>query len=218
MIVAIDGPAGAGKSTVTSRLAARLGFIRIDTGALYRVVALLAFRLGLPPEAEVELAAAIDSARIVFRGDHVLLDDEDVTLSIREPAISLSASRYAAVPAVRASLLEIQRRLGRASDAVLDGRDIGTVVFPNADVKIFLTATADARARRRHAELLGRGADVVFDDVLREIVARDHQDESRPIAPLRCAHDAVLVDATTMTIEEAVDACEAAVQARARLS
>lgn len=214
MIIAIDGPAGAGKSTITRLLARRLGFVRIDTGALYRAVALAATRRGLDGASPEALGALVRGLDLRLTEDHVFLEGEDVSQAIRTPEVSLAASRVAAVPEVRAGLLELQRRLGRATDSVMDGRDIGTVVFPDADVKIFLTASAAERARRRHAELAERGTPAAYDDVLREIEQRDHQDMNRDVAPLRQAEDAVIVDATDLTIDGAVAACEAVVRQR----
>ncbi len=208
MIVAIDGPAGAGKSTVSRLLAERLGFVRLDTGALYRAVALAARRAGLPPEAGAALIPFVAGLRLEFGADgRLALDGEDVTDAIRTPAVSGDSSRYAAVPEVRAGLLELQRRLGRACDSVVDGRDIGTVVFPDADVKIFLTASAEERARRRRDELVSRGEPCDLGAVLEEIRQRDARDTGRAVAPLRQAEDAVVVDTTELDLEGAVEAC-----------
>jgi cytidylate kinase len=216
MIVAIDGPAGAGKSTVSRHLAARLGFTRIDTGALYRGVALAARRAGYTPAAAAMLEPFVRALGLRFDGDALLLDGEDVSSEIRAPEISRAASDFAAQPPVRAGLMELQRRLGRSTDTIMDGRDIGTVVFPDADVKIYLTASAAARAERRHRELLAAGHHASFETVLAEIEARDHQDMNRAIAPLRQADDAVVVDATTLDLPGAVAACVALVEAARR--
>jgi cytidylate kinase len=206
MIIAIDGPAGAGKSTISRRLAERIGCVRLDTGALYRVVALACTRDGLAPS-EPDIGRFVAALAIRFDDDRVFLGAEDVSTVIRAPAISVAASRYAAVPSVRAALLELQRRIGRSQDSVVDGRDIGTVVFPNAEVKIFLTARPEARAERRCAELRARGVEADFETVLREIRARDKADTERATAPLKRARDATLVDATALGIEEVVDRC-----------
>jgi len=206
MIIAIDGPAGAGKSTVSLRLAKRLGFIRLDTGALYRVVGLACTRSAVAADAP-NLGAFVSGLDIGFLDDRVLLDGDDVSEVIRSPEISVAASKYAARPAVRAALLELQRRIARRHDSVVDGRDIGTVVFPNAEVKIFLTADASARAQRRCAELHSRGIEAVYGDVLADIEARDRADTERAVAPLREAEDAIRVDATAMGIKAVVDRC-----------
>lgn len=213
MIIAIDGPAGAGKSTVSRRLADRLGFVRLDTGALYRVVGLAALRAGRPVD-DPGIEAFVKALDIVVEPESITLDGEDVSDAIRTPEISDAASTYAAVPGVRAALLALQRRLGQMQDTVVDGRDIGTVVFPQAEVKIFLTARAEVRAERRLAELAERGVEAGFDGVLAEIVARDKRDSERAVAPLRQADDAVVVDTSALDLDGAVDACAAVVGKR----
>jgi len=209
-IVAIDGPAGAGKSTVARRLAARLGFTLVDTGALYRAVALAATERGVAwddDEALARLCAAIE-VRLETSAEgatRVLLDGRDRSADIRTPEMSRGASAVSARGPVRAALLGLQRDLGRAGGVVLEGRDIGTVVFPDAELKIFLTASPEERARRRAAELRARGIDVDEAETLREVIARDAQDSGRAIAPLRRADDAVEVDSTGVDVGDLVE-------------
>ncbi len=214
MIIAMDGPAGAGKSTISQRLAESLGFVRLDTGALYRAVALAATRAHKNTTDSDLLAFASALPLKIDREGKVFIGDEDVSLAIRTPEISAASSQFAAVPAVREALLGLQRKLGRSSDSILDGRDIGTVVFPDADVKIFLTASVEVRAERRHLELLGRGVQSDLEQVKKDIIARDYADEHREIAPLRRADDAVLVDASHLSIDEAVQKCKAIVESK----
>ena len=209
-IVAIDGPAGAGKSTVARQLARRLGFTIIDTGAIYRSVALAAQRAGISWEDDTGLARLLDAGLgVAFQGERVLLRGEDVTEAIRTPEISRGASVVSARPVVRQKLLQLQRDLGRAAPrgAVLEGRDIGTVVFPDADVKFFLTASDEARAQRRHAELNEKGLSVPLPEVLSDQRRRDKDDTERAIAPLRAAADAVVVDTTGFDLEQVVERC-----------
>jgi cytidylate kinase len=203
-ILAIDGPAGAGKSTVARRVAERLGFRLVDTGAIYRAVALLARNRGWSEEAEIVPALAM--LDLVFAEGRVLLEGADVSLEIRQPDISLRASRVSAMPGVRRGLLALQRKvaLETGAGAVLEGRDIGTVVFPDADLKVFLTASIDERARRRCEELAGRGIVQPLESVKEEIRIRDEQDSKREVAPLRAADDAVLVDTTGREADEVV--------------
>ena len=205
--VAIDGPSGAGKSTLARSVARELGAVYVDTGAIYRTVGYGAWRQGIDPGAEEEICALLPQLEIsmAYDGDglqRMYLNGEDVTREIRLPPISLYASRVSAIPAVRDFLLERQRELARTHDVIMDGRDIGTVVLPRADVKIFLTASVEDRARRRWEELRERGTPKDFDELLAEIRQRDHNDESRAAAPLRAAEDAVRLDTTGNTFEE----------------
>lgn len=212
-VVAIDGPAGAGKSTVTQRVADELGYLLVDTGALYRAVALAAARAGVSwddAEAIGKFAYGLVSERAVELGNQkasgfaVKLRGEDVSLAIREPSVSQGASKVSAVPAVREALLDMQRQAGSAGGAVLEGRDIGTVVFPHAEAKFFLTATVDVRARRRFDELLARGGSPVLAEVEREVAERDLRDSTRPVAPLKQASDAYSIDSTALSIDQVV--------------
>ena len=226
VIVAIDGPAGAGKSTVTRRVAAALGYFVLDTGALYRCVALAAQRAGVSlddDEKAAHLATRLAERQAIKfiadaeRGQRVLLDAEDVTLAIRTQAISQAASRVSALPGVRAALLELQRNIGNHGGTVVEGRDIGSVVFPQAEAKFFLTATAEERARRRHAELVERGSLADYEAILREVQERDARDMHRAVAPLVQAQDARLVDSSSMSIEEVVATIVAQVKAIAEV-
>ena len=204
--VAIDGPSGAGKSTLAKRLAQELGFLYVDTGAIYRTVGLAVRRRGIDPVDEAGVAALLPELSISMRyGEdglqHMFLSGEDVTGAIRENEISAYASKAASLPAVRDFLLEMQRRTAREHDVIMDGRDIGTVVLPQADLKIFLTAAPEARAQRRYRELLARGQQADFDQVLAELVERDLRDKERETAPLRLAEDAVTADTTALDLE-----------------
>ena len=199
--IAIDGPAGAGKSTISRSAAKRLGFIYIDTGALYRTVGLAATRANVEPKEGKEVDDLLTTIKVELsfndKGEQiVLLNGEDVSAAIRMPEISLCASDVSALPAVRAYLLEMQRKMAREHNVIMDGRDIGTVVLPDAELKIFLTASAEARAERRLKELAAKGVEADFASVLRDIRYRDEQDSSRAAAPLRPARDSVTVDTT----------------------
>jgi cytidylate kinase len=210
VIVAVDGPAGAGKSSVSRLLAERLGFHLLDTGALYRSVALAARRRGVAWDDDAALGALASSLRLEFEGGRVLLDGEDVSAEIRTPEISRGASQVAARPAVRQALLPLQRRLARAAPrgAVLEGRDIGTVVFPDAEVKFFLTASEESRARRRHEELRARGIEVPIERVLADQRERDQEDRERDIAPLGPSPGAEFIDTSGLSLQEVVSLVE----------
>ncbi|MGZ3653684.1 MAG: (d)CMP kinase [Bdellovibrionota bacterium] len=215
-IVAIDGPAGSGKSTVAKMLAKRLGYTHIDTGALYRGVALLALRAGVSPEDEAAVVASAKGAKFEFRslpdGNLLHVNGENVHKEIRTEQVSKISSKVSAFPGVRALLLDFQRELGRGGGIVLEGRDIGTVVFPKAEVKIFLTASIEARAKRRSLELAAKGEVVDLDRVKLEMAQRDKQDSERPISPLKQADDAVLVDTSTLSIDSVLDRLESLVK------
>ncbi len=220
LIVAIDGPAGAGKSTVSKILALRLGFTLVDTGAIYRCVALKARRQGVGLDDRQGLEGVLAGLEVSFRMDvdknHVFLEGEDVSELIRTPEISMAASRVSAQPVVRDALLGLQRRLALAAEqgAILEGRDIGTVVFPDADVKVFLSADPAVRARRRYEELFQKGHEKPVDEVLAEQTRRDREDSQREVAPLKPADDAVQLDATALALSEVVHHIEGLVAAR----
>jgi cytidylate kinase len=212
-VVAIDGPAGAGKSTVTARVARSLGYVLVDTGALYRAVALAAQRQRVAfDDAEgvgalAEALVARDAVKLVGGAEGsvcVLLDGDDVSQAIRTQELGQGASKVSAQPRVRAALLELQRSAGRHGGVVLEGRDIGTVVFPDAEVKLFLTASVDERARRRFEQLKASGQSAVLDDVRSDVVERDRRDSSRPIAPLVQAADATVIDSSSLGIDDVV--------------
>lgn len=220
--IAIDGPAGAGKSTLARALARELGYLYVDTGAIYRTVALRAREAGADPSDPEQVAPLLEDLdlRMDYGGDGVqrmYLSGRDVTETIRENEVSALASQVAALPAVREFLLDFQRKQAREHNVVMDGRDIGTVVLPQAGVKIFLTAAPEARARRRTAELLQRGQDADFDEILQEIRQRDEQDENRPVAPLRQAEDAALLDTTNLDLKGSLEALLTLVRERLSL-
>ena len=206
--IALDGPSGAGKSTLAKAMANKLGFLHVDTGAMYRAIGVAALRAGLDTTNADAITALLPSVHIGLRfdaqGQRILLDDEDVSEAIREPQASMAASNVSAIPAVRAFLLEQQRELARQNNVIMDGRDIGTVVLPQATLKVFLTATPEARAQRRYKELLEKGHCVTQEAVLEEVKLRDHNDSTRAAAPLRQADDAVLADTTELNFEESL--------------
>lgn len=207
--IAIDGPAGAGKSTVARGAAKQLGIIYVDTGALYRTVALYVLRSGRSVHNTERVKQALADIRIELRFvggvQRVYLNGEDVSEDIRTPEVSMGAAAVAALPCVRDFLFEQQRRIAREKDCIMDGRDIGTVVLPDAQIKIFLTASVEERARRRYRELCEKGEDVRYEDVLRDVQERDYNDSHRAVAPLKQAEDAVLFDTTGLTLEESID-------------
>lgn len=217
--IAIDGPSGAGKSTLAKALARELGFLYVDTGAIYRTVGLAALRRGLAPGDAPAVLALLPELRIRtgYGGDglqHMYLQEEDVTEAIRQHAVSDAASQVSAIPEVREFLLNMQRQFARESHVIMDGRDIGTVVLPDATVKIFLTADAEARAQRRYKELMERGQDPVYEQILEDIKARDYRDSHRAAAPLRQAEDAVAVDTTHLTLQESLERLKTLVKER----
>ncbi len=213
-VVAIDGPTASGKSTVARAVAIRLGFRHIDTGAMYRSVALAAARRGVDLRDAAALTALAASLAIEFHpapggargGERIVVDGEDVAEAVRAPEVSTAASIVSAVPGVRAALVARQQALGAAGGIVMEGRDIGTVVFPNAEVKVFLEAGLEARTRRRHDELTARGVEVDLDEVRRQEAERDARDVTRAHSPLRPADDAVILDTTLLTSEQVVAA------------
>ena len=214
--IAIDGPAGAGKSSVAKALAQALGAMYLDTGAMYRAFALQMMRMGIAPDdAETLAARSADmdiSVEYVNGAQRIFLSGEDVTGAIRSPEVSSAASAVSKVPEVRTCMVDHQRRIARGHNVIMDGRDIGTVVLPDASLKVFLTASDEERARRRFTELQEKGCPEPFEQVLEDIRARDYQDTHRAASPLRPAKDAVTVDTSRMTLEEAVQAIKALAQ------
>ena len=215
--IAIDGPAGAGKSTIAKQLAKDLGFVYVDTGAIYRTVGYYIWLCGIGGRDADGVARLIDevNVKIEYPGDgvqHMILNGKDITSEIRTPEISSYASQVSAHKCVRDYLLETQQELARTHDVVMDGRDIGTVVLPDAQVKIFLTASPEVRAKRRHLELQEKGIADSYEKVLADMKQRDLQDSTRPIAPLKQAKDAVLLDTSDMTLEESVAAMKAIIE------
>ena len=208
--VAIDGPAGAGKSTIARAAAKSLGFIYVDTGALYRSIGLTAIRKGIDLADTKAVENTLEGLKVELSFDAegsqiVLLNGEDVSSLIRTPEVSMSASRVSAVPAVRAFLLDLQRNMAKTQSVIMDGRDIGTVVLPDAEVKIFLTASPEIRAKRRYDELIEKGQDVKYEDVLADVIERDYNDSHREIAPLKPAEDSHLADTSGLTLEESIN-------------
>ena len=217
--VAIDGPSGAGKSSIARKTAERFGFLYVDTGAIYRTVGLAVFRRGISSQNKEAVTALLPELEFSLQyGEdglqHMILFGEDVTAAIRTPEISIYASDVSAYPEVRAFLMETQRSLARTNDVIMDGRDIGTVVLPDAGLKIFLTASPEARAERRRMELQNKGRIVTFEEVLADMKYRDDNDTKRAAAPLRAAEDAVLLDTTHLDFEQSCLAVAALIRER----
>ena len=214
--VAIDGPAGAGKSTISKELAKQLGYVYIDTGAMYRAAALYCLNKGISIRSDIpSVLKVLDEIQIGFKWENnlrILLNGCDVSDEIRTNAVSMGASDIAVIPEVRLKLVELQRAIAAEQSVVMDGRDIGTYVLPNATVKIFLTASPEIRAKRRHVELLEKGVDVDFETVLKELKARDKNDSEREFAPLRQAEDAILLDTSDLSLEESIAAMQRLVE------
>lgn len=206
--VAIDGPAGAGKSTIAKAAAKELGFIYVDTGALYRAIAYNAVKTGAVDD-EQKIINMLDSTKVELKYVNgvqaVYLNGEDVSAFIRTPEISMGASKVSAIPQVRAFLLNLQREIASTNNVIMDGRDIATVVLPNADVKIFLFASPECRAERRYKELIEKGESVSFDDVLKDVNQRDYQDSHREIAPLKPSDDSIMSDTSELTLQESIN-------------
>ena len=209
--VAIDGPSGAGKSSVAKAIAKKKGYIYVDTGALYRSIGLYVFRAGIDKSDKEAVISCLDKidVKLAYNEDGtqiVLLNSEDVSRDIRLPEISMYASAVSAIPEVRAFLLELQRKMARENNVIMDGRDIGTVILPDATVKIFLVASAEGRAQRRYKELQEKGVECSYEEVLADMKKRDEDDASRDIAPCVPAEDAILLDNTKINLEETLDA------------
>jgi len=214
--IAIDGPGGAGKSTISKGVAAKLGIVYVDTGALYRTVGYYVRNKEIDPHDRDAVGAILSEISIevayVDGAQHVFLNGEDLGDKIRTPEMSMYASAVSAIPSVRSFLLETQKEIARKNSVIMDGRDIGTVILPNADVKIYLTASAECRAKRRYDELVAKGQNVRLEDVLREMNERDTQDSTREIAPAQAAEDAILLDNTGLNLEESIEAVIALVR------
>jgi cytidylate kinase len=214
MIVTIDGPAGSGKSTAARRLAERLGFRFLDTGAMYRAVALACLRAGVDLEDHAGAAEIVRSVRVGFRDDRVTLNGEDVGDAIRTPEVTHGSSVVAVIPEVRSAMVDLQRHAAEGHDIVTEGRDQGTVVFPRAEIKFYVTAAPEVRARRRHRELELQGTPISYDDLLADILDRDERDANRKVGPLRAAEDAIQIDTSALEADEVIDVLEANVRRR----
>ncbi len=218
--VAIDGPAGAGKSTISKELAKKLGYVYIDTGAMYRAAALYCIEKGISIRTDVpSVLKVLDEIKIGFKqenGLHVLLNGRDVSKEIRTNKVSMGASEIALIPQVRLKLVDLQRAIAAEENVVMDGRDIGTYVLPQATVKIFLTASPEIRAKRRHLELLEKGVEAEYETVLKELKERDKNDSEREFAPLKQANDAILLDTSDLSLEESIAAMQRLVEEKVR--
>ena len=207
--IAIDGPAGAGKSSTAKLVAKKLGYIYVDTGALYRTVGLYSIRKGIDTKDAEKVIATLPDVKVELKfvdgAQHVFLNGEDVSEAIRTPEASMGASNVSAIPKVREFLFDLQRKIAAENDCIMDGRDIGTVVLPNADVKIFLTTSVEERANRRYKEMLEKGEEVDYNDILEDIKKRDYQDSHREIAPLKQADDAIYVDNGGYNLEDGAE-------------
>jgi CMP/dCMP kinase len=220
-IIAIDGPVGAGKSVVARRLARALGFTYLNTGAMYRAVAVAARDAGVKPDdpnVEARLASILAPIKIRFDGERVLLNDRDITAQINEPEIGDLASRFSAIGAVRERMRELQRAAGADGGVVMEGRDIGTMIFPDAEFKFFLDADVKTRAHRRFEELKSNGATITENEVLEQLIERDRRDSGRELAPLKRADDAIVIDSTKLSVDEVVAAMKAKIDARINAS
>ena len=207
--IAIDGPAGAGKSSTAKLVAKKLGYIYVDTGALYRTVGLYSIRKGIDTKDAEKVIATLPDIKVELKfvdgAQHVFLNGEDVSEDIRTPEASMGASNVSAIPKVREFLFDLQRSIAAENNCIMDGRDIGTVVLPNADVKIFLTTSVEERANRRYKEMLEKGEEADYNDILEDIKKRDYQDSHREVAPLKQADDAVLADTSKLDFEQSVE-------------
>ena len=205
--IALDGPAGAGKSTIAKAVAKKLSFIYVDTGALYRAIGFYAIKNKISSENEIISSLKKIKVDLKFENNlqKVFLCDEDISEEIRTPEVSMMASKISAIPAVREFLFDLQQDLAKKNNVIMDGRDIGTVILPEANVKIFLTASSEKRAERRYKELIEKGLQVDYDDILKDIIKRDYDDSNRKIAPLEAAADAIFVDTSAYNLEESIN-------------
>ena len=207
--IALDGPSGAGKSTIAKAVAKKLGYIYIDTGALYRSIALFAINKGVDTKSAEDVVSLLPEIKVELKhirgAQHIILNGEDVSNKIRTPEVSMCSSEVSAIPTVREFLFNLQRDIANKNNIIMDGRDIGTVVLPKADVKIFLTASAEERAKRRYAELIEKGTEITYEEVLKDINDRDYNDMHREIAPLKQADDAILIDTSVLTLEQSIE-------------
>lgn len=220
--VAIDGPAGAGKSSIARRAAAMLGFIYVDTGALYRAIGVYAMEHDADTKSTEEVTPLLPAIHVEIKflegRQHVFVNGEDVSDKIRTAEASMAASNVSAIPSVRAFLFDLQRSLAASANVIMDGRDIGTVVLPNADLKLFLTATPEERARRRYEQMQKKGESPSYEEILADIKVRDHNDSTRAIAPLKQAEDAILLDTTGNTLEQSIELLTSIIKERLSLT